>query len=183
MLKEKFVFKTQLVKHQTGTIRSLEEITQNLHISHDTIIQLMQKVRPQEELCKGKIVRPVVNTPTLTPQKGASALPQQDLLRRFATNKPGTEPDAELSLLRKLESSLQLQKLYNETLHDQHNILKQENSSLKSSMEAFQLQLTGSYTREKQSWQQYVSLYKASTERELSRKQLEVKHLNELLAQ
>ena len=80
-----------------------------------------------------------------------------------------------------IESSLQIQILYNNQLKKSNEILTTERNSYKELLNKLIDENSDVYSREKERWKGFIDEFKDICEKELVRKQLEINRLNELL--
>ncbi|CAG9312444.1 unnamed protein product [Blepharisma stoltei] len=193
----KYQMKKTLCRRQEDQIRGLEKMIDHLHISHMHMIKLLnqidhEKIVPKVEfnIPRSLILKPFSQkqgrfkssrTPKPVQDHSADNSIQGTLSLEVFTA-PHDHPQLNIRF-KAMETSLELQKMYNLELKKSNEFQKQQVDNYKNILQTLEQDIFKVQRVEKDRWSKFFSDLKENCEKELIRKQTEVIKLHQLLGE
>ncbi|CAG9328770.1 unnamed protein product [Blepharisma stoltei] len=200
LIKHKYEVKRNLCKHQQEQIKALEEMIDYLHDSFLHIAKLSELGEPNP--CKMSfntenllVPKPVILKPfTPRPSKKYQTPRNKKTFAEHCEKSSElsicsyieTESQEPLNLTMKskaLETSLEMQRLYNTELKKSNELNKNQAAMYQKLLNDFEQKILLAQKNERERWKLFFSELKNNCEKELARKQSEVINLNKLLGE
>lgn len=188
--------KRDLCKHQQQQIKSLEDLIDYLHDSFTHIVKLSDQLESNLHRSsvvadfmfpKAIILKPFTPRPSSTNKRSKNLKTFGDHCEKISEHSIcGSYIDSEsqepLTIRSKaLETSLEMQRLYNNELKKSNELNKEQASTYQKLLNEFEQRILTAQKLERERWKQYFNELKSNYEKELARKQQEVLDLNKLL--
>mmetsp|Transcript_7714 Transcript_7714/g.7567 ORF Transcript_7714/g.7567 Transcript_7714/m.7567 type:complete len:194 (+) Transcript_7714:75-656(+) len=192
--------KRNLCKHQQEQIKSLEEMIDYLHDSFLHIVKLSEKIdsstiKTPDLLAVPKpiILKPFTPRPTsknMYAPRGSVRVfpdhwektPELSICGSYVDT-DSLEPSNLAMKTKALETSLEMQRLYNTELKRSNEINKNQSITYQKLLKEFEQKIIIAQKQERDRWKLFFSELKIGCEKELARKQVEVIKLNKLLGE
>ncbi|CAG9322571.1 unnamed protein product [Blepharisma stoltei] len=198
LLADKYSLKKIMIKHQKEQIDGLEKMIDILHDSHKHMLKLYEQVNPEKPklasrdpifVPKSQMLRSF--TPINTTQKRrftAISTPKFTESCESETTKSRDDLFCDKNdsfsfqiKYNSIETSLELQRLYNLELKKTNEILTEQSETYQKMLNEFEKDIFKAQREERERWRKFFVELKENCESELLRKQSEVIRLNTLL--
>ncbi|CAG9325638.1 unnamed protein product [Blepharisma stoltei] len=201
LVNQKYKLKRNLCKNQCEQISSLEAMIDNLHESYQKIVKLQEQIDqgPRRILINESTTTPRVRfirsfTSNLLKNNMQIVKSQQEFVMKSSESQfiscPGSfiendSADSGIFLMKykALETSYNLQQLYNAQLKKSNQELKNQALQYQKLLEKLECDIFKAQKTERERWKSFFSEMKENCEKELVRKQLEIAKLNNVLGE
>ncbi|CAG9325378.1 unnamed protein product [Blepharisma stoltei] len=197
LLADKYSLKKMLVSHQKEQIDSLEKMIDFLHDSHMHMLKLYEQVNPEKPNLSKKdlvLIPKAQMLKSFTPSAVAKRrrLSTTKLIDSCESTRENSKSKDDLDCYSmdtfsfqlkysNLETSLELQRLYNNELKRTNEFLKEQSETYQKMLNNFEKDVFKAQKEERERWRKFFIELKENCEKELLRKQSEVVRLNTLL--
>ena len=181
VVKHKYDMKRFLCQHQCQHIKSLEDMVDFLHDSYNNFVDLHQKEHIKPPLQKGfsKVTQTIRSANRSSTAKPNSPKTPHRALGSFVET---SENPNIFSKLKAMETSLNLQKLYNTQLKQAAQDSDLQTNQYKQILEELEKEVHECQRQERERWKKFFEELCDNSQKELVRKQQEVVRLHELVA-